>query len=58
MEKYSSFSLRCILVMNVIRTVIYVEYPPISMDSLLPTRLGRKKMCLIINGLINNFNNF
>lgn len=29
----------CFLVFNVRRTVIYVEYPSISVDSLLPTRL-------------------
>lgn len=34
----------CILVLNVIRTVIYVEYPSIRVDSLLPARLGMKRI--------------
>lgn len=42
METYLSFK-DVFLVLKVIRTVIYVEYPPISVDPLLPTGLGRKK---------------
>lgn len=42
METHSPLSQICILELNVLRTVIYVEYPPITVDSLLPTRLRRK----------------
>lgn len=33
-------------VLYVIHTVIYVEYPPITVDPLFPTSLGTNKICL------------